>query len=116
MRQAVGVCAPKLLSNIPAQRFILALFNITVAAITESSLIQQGILKIWDDLQKARKLTVHQVVIIEASNRSNSATKLFGIFITGFAAMQGASFWFDPLKRVVNLRATGPNPVEKGSR
>jgi hypothetical protein len=39
--------------------------------------------------------------------------KLFGIVITAVAARQGAPFWFDMLKRVVNLRATGANPVEK---
>lgn len=39
--------------------------------------------------------------------------KLMGIVITAIAARQGAPFWFDMLKRVVNLRATGANPVEK---
>jgi hypothetical protein len=40
-------------------------------------------------------------------------TKLAGIFITALAAMQGAPFWFDLLKRLVNLRGTGANPAEK---
>jgi hypothetical protein len=39
--------------------------------------------------------------------------KLLGIAITAVAARQGAPFWFDMLKRVVNLRSTGANPVEK---
>ncbi len=39
--------------------------------------------------------------------------KLMGIAITAVAARQGAPFWFDMLKRVVNLRSTGANPVEK---
>ena len=39
--------------------------------------------------------------------------KLMGIVITAVAARQGAPFWFDMLKRVVNLRSTGANPVEK---
>jgi hypothetical protein len=39
--------------------------------------------------------------------------KLMGIVITAVAARQGAPFWFDMLKRVVNFRSTGANPVEK---
>jgi hypothetical protein len=48
------------------------------------------------------------------NNQSNLAIKLLGIFLTALAARQGAPFWFDILKRVVNLRGTGANPVEKG--
>ena len=47
------------------------------------------------------------------SNQANLAIKLLGIFITAMAARQGAPFWFDILKRVVNLRGTGANPTEK---
>ena len=49
----------------------------------------------------------------QADDQSNLFTKFVGIFITALAAMQGAPFWFDMLKRVVNLRGTGPNPAEK---
>jgi hypothetical protein len=38
-----------------------------------------------------------------------------GWLITGFAASLGASFWFDTLKKFVNVRAAGPNPVEQAS-
>ena len=34
--------------------------------------------------------------------------KILGILITGFAISQGSSFWYDILKRVVNMRITGP--------
>jgi hypothetical protein len=44
---------------------------------------------------------------------TNWFVKLAGIIITAVAARQGAPFWFDMLKRVVNLRSTGANPVEK---
>lgn len=37
--------------------------------------------------------------------------KLIGIFISGLAAMQGAPFWFDILRRLVNLRGSGPVPA-----
>jgi hypothetical protein len=39
--------------------------------------------------------------------------KLLGIAITAVAARQGAPFWFDILKKAVNLRGTGANPAEK---
>jgi hypothetical protein len=45
---------------------------------------------------------------------TNIFVKLFGIFLTAVAARQGAPFWFDVLKKAVNLRATGANPAEKG--
>ena len=35
--------------------------------------------------------------------------KLFGLFITGVAAAQGAPFWFDILKNVINVRNAGVN-------
>ena len=48
-----------------------------------------------------------------SNNQTNIALKIFGILITAMAARQGAPFWFDLLKKLVNLRATGPNPAEK---
>ena len=52
----------------------------------------------------------------QANNQSNIFLKLIGIFITAMAARQGAPFWFDILKRVVNLRGTGANPAEKDGK
>ncbi len=49
----------------------------------------------------------------QSNNQTNILLKLGGIFITALAARQGAPFWFDILKRVVNLRVTGANPAEK---
>lgn len=34
--------------------------------------------------------------------------KIFGLIISGFAIMMGASFWFDLLKRFVNVRNSNP--------
>lgn len=39
--------------------------------------------------------------------------KVAGILITALAAAQGAPFWFDVLKKLVNVRSAGPNPSEK---
>ncbi len=37
-------------------------------------------------------------------------TKLLGLLITGAAAAQGAPFWFDILKKFINVRGTGEKP------
>src|ERR1051326_7861569 len=55
----------KLPSYIPSQQFSLALFDIAITAGTESSLLQQGILKIRDDLQKDARQPVDQAIITE---------------------------------------------------
>ena len=52
----------------------------------------------------------------QSNNQTNIILKLAGIFLTALAARQGAPFWFDILKRLVNLRGTGANPVEKDSK
>jgi hypothetical protein len=38
--------------------------------------------------------------------------KLLGVFITGVAGSQGASFWFDLLKKIMNVRLSGYKPAE----
>ncbi|HEX6034031.1 MAG TPA: hypothetical protein VFY83_06330 [Anaerolineales bacterium] len=53
------------------------------------------------------------IVPPQSNNEVNLATKILGIILTALAARQGAPFWFDILKRVVNLRGTGVNPAEK---
>jgi hypothetical protein len=39
--------------------------------------------------------------------------KILGFLMTGAAAAQGAPFWFDILKKMVNVRSSGVNPSEK---
>ena len=39
--------------------------------------------------------------------------KLLGFLITGAATAQGAPFWFDILKKIINVRSSGPVPVEQ---
>ncbi len=39
--------------------------------------------------------------------------KVAGILLSGAAAMQGAPFWFDILRKLINVRGTGANPAEK---
>ena len=52
-------------SYIPSQQFALALFDIAMTANTESSIIQQGILRIRDDLKDAKSLAFKRAVIEE---------------------------------------------------
>ena len=51
-----------------------------------------------------------------SNSQANLALKVLGILLTALAARQGAPFWFDILKRVVNLRGTGANPAEKDGK
>jgi hypothetical protein len=41
--------------------------------------------------------------------------KVLGMLITGAAAAQGAPFWFDILKKLVNVRGTGAKPEEQSA-
>lgn len=40
-------------------------------------------------------------------------SKILGLLITAGAAMLGAPFWFDILKKLVNIRGVGANPAEE---
>lgn len=42
--------------------------------------------------------------------------KLLGVLLSGAAAAQGAPFWFDLLRRLINLRSTGPAPAPIASQ
>ena len=42
--------------------------------------------------------------------------KLVGLLISGVAAAQGAPFWFDILKNIVNIRTSGAKPAEKSAK
>jgi hypothetical protein len=39
--------------------------------------------------------------------------KILGMLVTSAAAAQGAPFWFDILKKMVNIRSTGINPIDQ---
>lgn len=56
------------------------------------------------------------IVPPQPDNQMNLWLKLAGFILTAVAAAQGAPFWFDILKKVVNLRSTGANPDEKGAK
>jgi hypothetical protein len=43
-------------------------------------------------------------------------TRICGWFITAFAALFGAPFWFDALQQVIRLKGSGPSPAEKTAK
>jgi len=48
----------------------------------------------------------------QATDLTGWLIKLVGILISGAAASPGASFWFDILKKIINVRLSGANPSE----
>ena len=46
------------------------------------------------------------------NNLTGWLIKLAGILISGIAASPGASFWFDLLKKIINVRLTGIKPAD----
>ena len=48
----------------------------------------------------------------QATDLTGWLIKFIGILISGVAASPGASFWFDILKKMVNIRLSGANPSE----
>ena len=74
--------------------------------------------KVLDEIQKL-DFPVGWGRVLAEPNRSGwlwfwfGLTKLVGWLITAGATMLGAPFWFDTLKKLVNIRNTGTNPAEK---
>jgi hypothetical protein len=48
----------------------------------------------------------------QLSDSTGWLIKLAGILLSGVAASPGASFWFDILKKIINVRLSGANPTE----
>jgi hypothetical protein len=46
---------------------------------------------------------------------SEIAAKIVGLLLTGIMVLQGAPFWFDILRKIVNVRSSGTKPEEKTS-
>ncbi len=46
------------------------------------------------------------------SDSSGWILKILGLLVTALATAQGAPFWFDILKKIINIRSSGLNPAE----
>lgn len=62
------------------------------------------------------RLTAHMTGLLDclsatlSAERTGLAMKLLGWLLTALAVCLGAPFWFDAMKRLVNLRSAGPRP------
>ena len=75
-------------------------------------LIPIGSNYIWG-IKDTKDSTVCQKINNAPFDTAGWFLKVFGIMFSAAAAAQGAPFWFDILKKIVNVRATGVKPNEK---
>ena len=76
------------------------------------SLFPIGKHKVWG-IQEKDSLDVCQKIGNAPANTAGWFLKVLGIILSAGAAAQGAPFWFDILKKLVNIRGSGANPDEK---
>ena len=76
------------------------------------SLIPIGKHVIWG-IQNKEGLNKCQKIRNAPTNSAELFLKVMGIILSAGAATQGAPFWFDILKKLVNVRGSGANPDEK---
>src|SRR6185503_19665185 len=74
--------------------------NFTGSTTTSPDNPPQGLSRIAASLNGLNKLCITPP---QSNDQTNFALKLFGILLTAMAARQGAPFWFDILKRLVNV-------------
>jgi hypothetical protein len=75
------------------------------------SLIPIGKHRVWG-IQEKDSLNVCQKIIVP-TDTAGWFLKVLGVILSAGAAAQGAPFWFDILKKLVNIRGSGANPDEK---
>ena len=68
---------------------------------------------VWG-IQDKSTANICQKIANAPANSAQWFVKVLGIIFSAAAAAQGAPFWFDILKKVVNIRGSGANPDEKG--
>lgn len=91
----------------------LAIYTENGAAKFETcSLIPIGEHVIWG-IQDRDDITKCQKIANAPANSAELFLKLLGFVLSAGAAAQGAPFWFDLLKKLVNIRGAGANPDEK---
>jgi hypothetical protein len=66
-----------------------------------------------DEVLGYRFLGTCSVWVNPPGNSIEFAYKIMGVTVSALAAMQGAPYWFDILKKLVNVRSSGVNPDEK---
>ncbi len=66
-------------------------------------------------IQKKDSLTMCQKISNAPTDTAGWFLKVIGVILSAGAAAQGAPFWFDILKKLVNVRSSGIKPDEKSS-
>jgi hypothetical protein len=55
------------------------------------------------------------IVWVNPPTGTGIVAKIFGILLTAVMVLQGAPFWFDILRKIVNVRSSGAKPEEKSA-
>ena len=76
------------------------------------SLIPIGRHVVWG-IQDKNSPNICQKISNAPSDTAGWFLKALGVILSAGAAAQGAPFWFDILKKLVNIRGSGANPDEK---
>ncbi|MCK4451297.1 MAG: hypothetical protein KAX26_11960 [Anaerolineae bacterium] len=77
------------------------------------STIPNGNRALWVGKGKACIIPADVPEGIPAAWGGYAVSKIAGWLISGLAAVQGAPFWFDMLKKFTNVRSSGKNPAEE---
>jgi len=113
---------PDPLQNIPAMKTQLQALNIpfgwTIAPLNTSggqcTLVPIKAGQVWGISSRDSSGKVNCEGIVNLPVDLNGwLAKVLGMLLTGAAAAQGAPFWFDILKKLVNVRGTGAKPEEQ---
>lgn len=83
------------------QDFRTSLEDLKMLINTEIAEVRRPLGLGWDGV-KIRNLTTYEVI-----------TKILGFILTALAISMGAPFWFDLLKKLVNIRSSGARPYEE---
>ena len=85
---------------------------VTLAANQTCRIIPIGENIVWGLTDNTTAGQCNQIVNVPA-NFAGWLTKVIGIIFSAAAAAQGSPFWFDILKKLVNIRGSGAKPEEK---
>ena len=88
--------------------------SVQVSATVSCSLVPLGSNIVWGyEQHQADNQNYCKQIVNLPKGLEGWIGKIVGILMTGAAAAQGAPFWFDVLKKVINVRGAGVNPNEK---
>ncbi|MEM6394898.1 MAG: hypothetical protein AAF741_01025 [Bacteroidota bacterium] len=116
-------------TNAPPQRMSMA--DLRHIILTDAGVIDDGQVRTAEQIQARREASMQQLNLIRdelelissplglgwegtdvrSMNFMELLTKILGFVLTALAISLGAPFWFDLLRKIVNIRATGDKPT-----